>query len=186
MPPRTVAMPGALHLLDHLLSKRGLVAAGALGAATLSAVGLGGGRVTPPAAENKVLVRRLIEEVFNTGDDTHLDELANARLAADVRQGLFGVMRVAFPDLRYTVERLVGEGELVVYEVRGRGTHRGHLTHPAGTVDIAPTGRRIQWEEVHVVRIEQGRVVREGGALDVLEMVRQLGARITLPTATGG
>jgi predicted ester cyclase len=180
-------MPGALRLIDRALSKRGLLTAGALSAAVLTALGLARTRPEPSTvAENKALVRRLIEEVFNTGDDAHLDELADARLAADVRQGLFGVLRAAFPDLRYTVERLVGEGERVVYEVRGRGTHRGRLTHPAGTVDVAPTGRRIQWQEVHVLRIEHGKAVREGGALDALEMVRQLGARITLPPAPGG
>jgi predicted ester cyclase len=136
----------------------------------------------PTVEENKAVIRHLIEEVFNTGDATDLDRFASPRLAADVRQGLFGVMRTAFPDLKYSIERLVGEGDLVVFQVMGSGTHQGRLTHPAGTVDLPPTGKRIEWREVHVVRIENGKAVDEKGALDVLGMVHQLGAKITLPT----
>jgi predicted ester cyclase len=175
-------MPAALGMLDRLLSKRGLLTAAALSAAAVAVRRLGMTKVAMPTIEeNKAVVRHLIEDVFNTGDAKDLDRLTGPNLAADVRQGLFGVMRVAFPDLKYSIERLVAESDLVVFQVMGHGTHQGRLTHPAGTVDIAPTGKRIEWREVHVVRIENGRAVDEKGALDVLGMVYQLGAKIALP-----
>ncbi len=133
------------------------------------------------AEENKAAFRRIPEEVFNNGSLDLVDEL----FASDYIEhqpvppgwpsGLEGfkmfatMLQSAFPDVRYTVENVLAEGDLAAGHVTVRGTHQG------GFLGIAPTGREVTWTETHVGRFEDGKLVEHWGDSDDLGLMRQLG-----------
>ena len=130
--------------------------------------------------ENKALVRRFVEEFWNTGNMGAADEL----IAGDAIITLPGVeqanldtfkqfartMRGAFPDWRSTVEEMVGEDNTVAERWTGRGTHQGAFQ---GT---APTGRQVIVPGVVFYRIAAGRIVEFRGQFDGVGLMQQIGA----------
>jgi steroid delta-isomerase-like uncharacterized protein len=132
-------------------------------------------------AENKALVRRYYEEMWNCWDFALADELLAEGLTF---RGSLGVtvrgrdgfteymeaVRRAFPDFRNRVEELVAEGDKVVARLTYTGTHRGEL------FGIRPTGRSVTYAGVSIFRIAEGRI-SEGWVLgDVRGLIEQLGA----------
>jgi predicted ester cyclase len=79
----------------------------------------------------------------------------------------------AFPDLRFTVERLIADDEYVAARLTVRGTHQGDL------MGIPPTGRPIAIQLKEHYRLVDGRMADQWATNDVLGMPQQLGA---LPT----
>ena len=137
------------------------------------------------SAENKAVVRRWFDEVWNQGRADAIDEL----FAPDgVAHGLAGedlhgpggfkpfqaAFRSAFPDLRIEVGRMVAEGDMVAYDWTARGTHHGHL------MGMAPTGRGASVGGMSIVRIRNGQIAEAWNVFDQLGMFQQLGA-IQLP-----
>jgi steroid delta-isomerase-like uncharacterized protein len=130
--------------------------------------------------ENKALVRRFVEEFWNTGNIAAADEL----IAEDASITLPGVGQVnreslqafatahrsAFPDWRSTCEELVGEGEIIAERWTGTGTHQGEFQ------GIAPTGRYVKVPGVVFYRIAFGKITEFRGLFDGLALTRQLGA----------
>jgi predicted ester cyclase len=110
--------------------------------------------------ENKALVRRYFEEVWDKGNLEAIDELFTADFIrhgptateGEVR-GLEGfkalviMYRSAFPDLRVPIEDLLAEGERVVSRWRTRGTHQGEL------MGIAPSGNQASVTGIIIDRI---------------------------------
>jgi len=133
------------------------------------------------SAENKAIARRFIEEVWNNGNLAVLDELVATNLVdhnpSTPGQGsgvegfkqVFSTFRTAFPDLHFTVEDMVAEGDKVVSRVTARGTHKGEF---AG---IAPTGKQGAAEAIDITRIAGGKIVERWGIVDQLGLLQQLG-----------
>lgn len=130
---------------------------------------------------NKLLIRRYIDEVVNTGNVARLDEFIapdyvevhdNLRYPIG-REGaiqhVLGV-RTTYPDLHVTVERQIAEGEWVATAITARGTHRG------AWLGIAPTGQAVTFSGVNVDRIVDGRIVEHGGAANLLGPLLAIGA----------
>jgi predicted ester cyclase len=120
--------------------------------------------------ENKALVRREQEELWNhTGNLDAAEELfapeqaeAARQEAADFRQG--------FPDVVSTIEDLIAEGEKVAARWRARATHRGEY------VGVPPTGREVEFTGISVYRIEGGKIAQSWTVEDELGLMRQIGA----------
>ncbi len=117
------------------------------------------------AEENKVVIRRLIEEVYNEDSQDVLDEL----VAPDVFN------HSAVPDVHYAVEGMIAEGDMVACRVTCSGTHEGELW------GILPTGKRFSVEHVHWHRLADGKLVERWGVRDDLGMVQQLGVVMSAP-----
>ncbi|MCM2278467.1 MAG: ester cyclase [Oligoflexia bacterium] len=62
-----------------------------------------------------------------------------------------------FPDMKNEIINLISTGDTVVVEFVARGTHKGPMESPAGTVQ--PTGRRIEVPACDVFRFSGGKVV---------------------------
>jgi steroid delta-isomerase-like uncharacterized protein len=133
-------------------------------------------------AENKDLVRRYVQAV-----DAHDLDTLTRLVADDVRnhaaipeaQGVAG-MRTIFqklftgmPDLRTTCEELIAEGDRVVARVTVRGTQTGPLAF--AVAPLPATGRSVQTEQIHVMRIKDGKIVEHWAGRDDVGMLRQLG-----------
>ena len=87
------------------------------------------------AEENKAVVRREQEELWNhTGDLDAAEELYAAGQAEAAKQEAAN-FRQGFPDVISTIEDLIAEGDKVVARWRSRATHQGEY------MGIAPTHR---------------------------------------------
>jgi steroid delta-isomerase-like uncharacterized protein len=133
--------------------------------------------------ENKALVHRWFEEVWNRGNREAIDEL----LAEDgVIHGLndasgkpvHGIeafrefhaqFRGAFPDINVTLEDVLAEGDKVVARCCVRGRHTGEQ------LGFSATNAAVQFEGVAIVRIKGGKIVEAWNHFDFLEMNKQLG-----------
>jgi len=117
------------------------------------------------ADENKMISWRLQEEVFGQGKLELVDELLAPDYVShspgdpELRRGPEDIKEIvrayhsAFPDITYTMEKQVCEGDMVVTRWLVRGTHRGEL------MGVAPSGRRIEVSGMSMDRISGGKIV---------------------------
>jgi steroid delta-isomerase-like uncharacterized protein len=131
-------------------------------------------------ADNKALVRRYVEEVLNKKNLALVDELfASTFIDHDSSMpeanGPAGVKRLAamvhlgFPDLHFTIEDMVAEGDKVVYRYSVRGTHENDF------MGIVATGKQINMTGIHIYRVGDGKLQEEWENWDMLGLMRQLG-----------
>jgi steroid delta-isomerase-like uncharacterized protein len=134
--------------------------------------------------ENKALVRRFYEEVWNQGNlDAAHDVFTNNYVRHDLRPGgapsgpegqklIAGMFRAAFPDVQLNVEFMVAEADMVVARWTMGGTHQGAWG------GIPPTGKRMSFAGVNIFRIAEGKVVEIWNHRDDLGLMQQLGAPV--------
>jgi steroid delta-isomerase-like uncharacterized protein len=131
--------------------------------------------------QNKTNVRRLFGEVWNKGHVAVADELfAPTYHHHDSSTPDFGrgpesekkrvtLYRHAFPDIRFTIEDLLAEGETVVARWSCRGTHKGELH------GMAPTGQRFNITGLSIARFTNGKMFEGHVNWDALSLMQQLG-----------
>jgi len=108
-------------------------------------------------------------EAINAGEEyAAVEELFTPRVARRVKR-LFAEFRSAFPDWHEEIVELVAEGSTVAGRFRCSGTHLGKF------LGEAPTGRRMEVEEVFFLQVQDGRFVDFWGLEDSLGRMRQLG-----------
>lgn len=131
------------------------------------------------SAENKVLLRRWFEEVWNKGRSVAIDEMLTPQsvvhgLGADLKgpagfKPFHSAYRNAFPDVTVQIDAIIAEGDIVAARWSGTGTHRGD------GLGFAPTGRRVQLNGMVFVRVEGGKLVEGWNNFDQLGILQQLG-----------
>jgi steroid delta-isomerase-like uncharacterized protein len=133
------------------------------------------------ASENKALVKRFYDEVWNKGNVHVADEIfASDYLRHDHRssRALSGPsdfqqevsdFRSAFPDLRLVVDVVVGEDELVTVGWTATGVHLGTWG------ELEPTGLRIDFAGVDIFRFEHGQIAEIWNHRDDLGLMEQAG-----------
>jgi len=124
-----------------------------------------------PAEENKAIVRRLWEEVWNQNDLSVCDEIFDAEYA-EHEKAFAPVLRTAFPDLHFTIEDMIADEDKVVTRYTFSGTHQGEF------MGVAATGRPVEIPCIWIHRLADGRIVegQRWGLWDALGMMKQLGA----------
>lgn len=75
----------------------------------------------------------------------------------------------AFPDLHYTVDQAIAEGDTVVNYQTAHGTMKGAF------MGMPATGKSATWNEVHIVRFANGKIVEHWAVVDQMGMAQQLG-----------
>ena len=128
--------------------------------------------------ENKADVRRGYE-ALNQRNLAVFDELLTPdivfHIASTTIQGLEAYKQVlsmlftAFPDLQFTIEDMVAEGDFVVVRHTTRGTHQGNFR------GIPPTGKQVSGTGMFIDRIVNGKAVEQWGNSDTLGLLQQLG-----------
>jgi predicted ester cyclase len=111
------------------------------------------------------------EALDRLGGDAPFENLAFAQTLSVSEDSK--VLYEAFPDLRIEIHSIIEQGNLVVVEGSGHGTHKGVLRHPAG--ELPPTGRRLDLRFVDIYEVEDGRVQRGRYYIDRLSLFEQLG-----------
>jgi len=134
------------------------------------------------AEDNKAVVRRVIEEMFNQGNLDTADELIapdyvnhDPAMPEEVRgpegfKEFAAAYRAAFPDLHTEIETQIAEGDLVATRWTATGTHEGDL------MGIAPTGRRVRQPGMDISRFSDGKVAETWEGYNPMVMMQQIGA----------
>ena len=126
--------------------------------------------------ENKALIRRFYEEVWNDKNLEAIDELvATDSVDHDLPPGREGAKAFismylsAFPDTKMTIEDLLAEGDKVVTRWSATGTHTGEL------MGIPATGKQVTVTGLDINRYSGGKSVEHWGEFDQMGMMQQLG-----------
>jgi steroid delta-isomerase-like uncharacterized protein len=132
--------------------------------------------------KNKELVRRWFEQVWNQKSEAAIDEMfspqgkaygfpepdsvADAAAFKRLHRDFCG----AFPDLHFTLDDVVAEGDLVAVRWHVDATHKGdHLGFPASGRTATLTGSSF-------LRIGQGRIQDGWNHMDMAGLFRRLQA----------
>jgi steroid delta-isomerase-like uncharacterized protein len=136
----------------------------------------------------KAVVRRNTEEVQSKGNfdvfeevfaDDFVDHTPQPNMIPDKAgvRGLYRALRAAFPDFRAEIHWQAADGDLVTTFKTYHGTHEGAF------LGVAPTGRKIHFETVAVMRVRNGRITEHWGVANLFSLMQQLGALPTMPRA---
>lgn len=129
----------------------------------------------------KAIVRRNTEEVQSRGNFEVFEELfaddfvdhtpqPNTTPNKDGVRDLYQRLRAAFPDFRADIHWQAADGELVTTYKTYHGTHQGMF------LGVAPTGRKIHFETVDVMRVRNGKITDHWGVANLFSLMQQLGA----------
>jgi predicted ester cyclase len=137
--------------------------------------------IDEPGEAAKAVIRRNTQEVQGGGDFALFDELfaddfvdhtpqpGRTPDKAGARE-LYKVLRAAFPDLHAEIHWQASDGPLVTTYKTYFGTHDGEI------FGIAPTGRKIHFETVDAMRVDQGKIREHWGVANLFSLLEQLGA----------
>ena len=130
----------------------------------------------------------LIRSVYEAWNERDFDRQAEA-MAPDVTITMMGTGEVlqgpdgsrkystmwanAFPDGRLTLDTVAGDGDTVVVEFTGRGTHTGTLETSMGS--IPATGRSVTLHFCDVLTMRDGLITSQHSYMDTGSMMAQLG-----------
>ena len=134
--------------------------------------------------ENKALIQRWFEEVWNQGREDAIDEMfaedgvahGLADEAGEPLRGAAGFkpfvqkFRGAFPAIEVVVEDTIAEGD----KVAARCTVRGR--HQSDSLGFAATQRPMEISGISIVRVRDGKIVEAWNNYDFMSMFKQLGA----------
>ncbi len=128
-----------------------------------------------------VVMQRMFDEGFATGDGAVVDELCSPDLVehqfglagagADAVQHVKDAIRDVhgtIPDIAFTIEDAVESGDTIWVRVRGRGTATGPFFGP-------PSGRPVDFTVVDIARIVDDRIVEHWGVPDRFAVLAQTG-----------
>ena len=137
--------------------------------------------------ENRAIVRRCYEELnkknlgvvelFAANYVNHQAGGVEIHGPEELKQFLTGLF-TAFPDLRFTVEDLIAEGDKVAARWTSQGTHNGEF------MGIAPAGKQVTVTVCDIAHWEGGKIVEDWVLVDMLGLMQQLG--VIPPLEQGG
>lgn len=131
--------------------------------------------------QNKAIVRRYLDEVFTKGNLALMDEIGSSNFVShdpaaggeihgleSVRQ-FVEAMHMFFPDIVFTIEDMLAEGNLVAARWTMRSQHEGEgLGLPATNLPVTVCGASF-------LRLVDGKIEEEWISLDTLRLANDLG-----------
>ena len=132
------------------------------------------------AARNKEIARK-VYEVFGNGNYNELDNIISNDVVEHTPdpfikgtglkyvKDLFKAYKEAIPDLNFTINDLIAEGDMIVARITLTGTNKGSIMgKPA-------TNKKIKIDGIDICRIRNGKITDHWGVWDNLALVNQLG-----------
>ena len=130
--------------------------------------------------DNKTIIRQYADRIENTGDISMINEFISEDYT-EVYEGkrypigiqgaidhVLGVRRV-FPDLNLSIQNQLSEGEWVVTVYSATGTFTDEW------LGMKPTGKPITFHGVNVDRIQDGKIIEHGGAVNMFDPLLKAG-----------
>ena len=134
--------------------------------------------------QNKAVVRRFIEELWNQRKLEVADELFAADCVTHQLRGSdpaamprspesvkaeAAAWFAAFPDLRFEIEQMFAEGNQVFSRFTMRGTNTG------AWMGLPPTNRKVSVPMMTIHRIHEGKIAEDWVLIGTLILLQQLG-----------
>jgi steroid delta-isomerase-like uncharacterized protein len=130
--------------------------------------------------DNAAIVRRFVEEVITGGDVDRAAQFVWEDVVEQVPfpgqgpglEGLKDVLRgmgTAFPDLNFSIQEQISEGDKVASRFEWTGTHQ------APFLGVPATGRQVRVWGMVIDRLEEGRIKDTRIIMDTLGLMMQLG-----------
>jgi|SRR5215207_5477950 len=143
------------------------------------------------AETNKAIARRFLEEAWNKGNLAVLDEiiaenhfnkgpstLPESPAGPTGAKQAVALYRNAFPDIHFTIDEQLAEGENVLTRWTADGTQTGELQ------GLPATGKSATVTGIAIDRIVNGKIAESWGLFDYFAMMQQLGV-IPAPEVPG-
>ena len=127
-------------------------------------------------ADNVAMTNRLVEEVWNKGNLSVIDEIFPSNMVTEQKQGVTS-WRAAFPDFQLTIDEISAGNNKVTVEWTFTGTHQGDY------MGVAATGKKVENSGIGVVTFAGGKIARASVVSDSLILWRQLGVDPPQPPA---
>jgi steroid delta-isomerase-like uncharacterized protein len=133
------------------------------------------------STQNQTIVHRWMEEVWNKGRVDAIDEM----LAGDVvihglggeairgpegYRPFFESMHNTFSQIDVVVDDAVEQGDTIAARCTVRGTHTGD------GIGVAPTGRRVEFSGMTMVKVKDGKMIAAWNNFDFAGMLQQIEA----------
>jgi steroid delta-isomerase-like uncharacterized protein len=133
-------------------------------------------------SKNKENIRRHVDEVWNKGNLAIIPELIHDNFSfsafgqefkgAEGFKQMINMARTAFPDLHYTIDEMIAEGDTVAVRYTFTGTMKGEL------MGMKPTGKKLTMTSAIFHHFAGGKHVGAHSYSDSLTMYQQLGIPI--------
>lgn len=139
----------------------------------------------------KHIIKRFVEELWNArrldvadqifSEDCVTHQLRSGVLPEPAHRGPQAMKEhisgwlMSFPDLRFNIEQMIAEGDLVVSQLVMEGTHQGTW------MGISPTGKRLHIRMITIHRIANSKITEDWVLVESLGLFQQLGV---LPSTT--
>lgn len=132
------------------------------------------------AEDNKNIMRRTFEEIFNQGNlaladawvaATFVNHAAPAAMLSgpeSLKEHVV-LLRTSFPDLHFKIEDLIADEDRAAARITFGGTHRGVFR------GFPPTDKSFVQSQMHIIRFVQGKIVEHWAVRDDLGLMQQLG-----------
>ena len=131
--------------------------------------------------DNKLVARRVLEEIFPANDEAALrevisDEFVNHEAPSGTPPGPEGItmfmhlLNEAFSEQRWEIHEVVAEDDLVVLRCTHSGVHTGEF------FSMPATGRPFSYTQMHMVRMRDGKGVEHWAVRDDAGLTHQLSA----------
>lgn len=134
--------------------------------------------------DNKQIARRFMDECWSQGKLNTISELVadncrfhdpvfpNLTAGAENIKNHIATCRRGFPDLKFTIDDMIAEGDEVVMHWTGRGTHSGSF------LGMPPTNRKADVTGMSICRIANGKIVESWSHWNLMSMMEQLGVKM--------
>lgn len=134
------------------------------------------------STENKDIVRRLYDEVWNkrkldvvaqliSPSHALLDPfVSGSQVGPELYRRRVLELTSSFPDLRFTLDDVIAENDKVVVSWVISGTHKGDF------LNIPPTGKKVSVEGITIHYLRDGKILDSNARWDALGLLRQIGA----------
>lgn len=129
--------------------------------------------------ENKAVVRRYFDEVWNKNNLDVIDEVVAPDYVnhgsipghpTSTREDMKKIEaqgRAAFPDVKWEMHRLTAEGDMVAYHWTAEGTHKGEI------MGVKPSGKRVTMTGMVFSRIVNGKIAEQWRVVDVSDVIQK-------------
>ena len=131
---------------------------------------------------NKKVVRNFVNELTNNHNPYAWDMYCSEDFKhhfniPDVlpnRQGIkmlsMGIL-AAFPDVSLDIDLLFAENDFVIERASAKATHSGTYN------GITPTGKPYQWQETHIYRLKNGKIIEHFPEVRLEKLLWQIGGK---------
>lgn len=137
------------------------------------------------SAATKALIERLVERVWNGVEDDEVDRLVaeeyvghpSGVVGTEAYKRFYRDLHSAAPDMKFTIEDQIAEGEKVTTRWTATGTHLGEY---AG---LPPSGRRFTFDGTSTHRVQGDKVVECWTNMDEAGLFSQIAPAATTALA---